>query len=172
MFVCSMKFSKRKTAAFCALVIGAAAVFGILHGSFASAPRETAVNGVVFDSKVKDNDSRVEYLKGFGWEVETEPESIEEIVIPQEFNQVFERYNQVQKLQGFDLEKQKGKRVKRYTYVVTNYPGETQTVRANLLICKERVVGGDICSLRAENGFLHGFALAEDTISMTPFSIS
>ena len=39
-------------------------------------------------------------LKQFGWEVEQEPVSIEEIVIPQQFNQVYERYNELQKHKG------------------------------------------------------------------------
>jgi hypothetical protein len=49
-----------------------------------------------------------------------------------------------------------GKRCKRYAYTVTNYPGTDQPIRANLLIYKNKVVGGDICSLDA-NGFIHGF---------------
>jgi len=98
----------------------------------------------------------VEYLRSYGWEVEKEAEAIEEIVIPEEFSEVFQKYNELQKEQGFDLEKQKGQRVKRYTYIVTNYPGEPDYVRANLFICKEKVVAGDICSLKVEDGFLHG----------------
>ena len=97
------------------------------------------------------------YLASYGWEVEEEAEAIEEIVIPEEFSEVFQKYNEIQKEQGFDLEKQKGQRVKRYTYVVTNYPEEPDYVRANLFIYKNKVVGGDICSLRVDGGFLHGF---------------
>lgn len=170
MFVCSIRFHRERAALCCALLIGAAAVFGLAYGRLHGPGPETAVSAAVSGQKVQDNEDRVEFLSAFGWEVEEEPESIEEIVVPEEFSQVFEKYNQVQKLQGYDLEKQKGKRVKRYTYVVKNYPNEPDYVRANILVCKEKVVGGDICSLRAEGGFLHGFTLAEDTVTMAPFS--
>ena len=55
-------------------------------------------------------------------------------------------------------EEYKGKRVKRYTYEVTNYPGQASGVRANLLVDGGMVIGGDICSLTLD-GFMHGFAL-------------
>ena len=58
-----------------------------------------------------------------------------------------------------DLSKLKGKKVKRWTYEVTNYPKQTEGVRANLLVLDGKVVGGDICSNDAANGFMHGFAL-------------
>jgi hypothetical protein len=66
-------------------------------------------------------------------------------------------YNEVQKQQGLDLEKYKGKDVIRYTYEITNYPGEEGKVLANLIVYKNRVIGGDICSADV-NGFIHGFA--------------
>ena len=164
MFVCSMKFSKEKVAFCGAVILIAAAVWGLTAPLIKDRPAEQAVSGPVTSAKVRDNTQRVEYLEAYGWEVQEEPESIVEIVIPEEFNKVFQQYNEVQKLQGFDLEKQKGKRVRRYTYVVTNYPTEPDYIRANMLVRKDKVVGGDICSLKADGGFLHGFLLAQDTI--------
>ncbi len=154
MFVYSLRFSRGKLL-LCALtlafVLGAAACLPLLWEQDAA-----TVSMILQSSKLRDNDARVEYLRSFGWEVEEEPEAIEEIVIPEEFGDVFQRYNQIQKEQGFDLEKFKGQRVKRYTYVVTNYPEEPEHVRANLFLCKEKVVAGDICSLKVKDGFLHG----------------
>ena len=67
----------------------------------------------IFDtSRGKRTKNRL--LKQFGWEVEQEPVSIEEIVIPQQFNQVYERYNELQKTQGMDLTKYAGKTVKKW----------------------------------------------------------
>lgn len=157
MFVCSMRFSKGKTILCCIFLLAVVLAVGMLPSLMEekSAPVALILQG----HKIKDNDARVEYLRSYGWEVESEAESIEEILIPEEFGEIFQKYNEIQKAQGFDLEKQKGQRVKRYTYIVTNYPDEPEHVRANLFVCKEKVVAGDICSLKVEGGFLHGLEM-------------
>ena len=160
MFVCSVRFSRGKVVLCCMVLLMAIVAAGLLPRVLA--PESTSVSLILQSQKVADNDARVEYLRSYGWEVEEEPEAIEEIVVPEEFNNVFTKYNEIQKQQGFDLEKQKGQRIKRYTYVVTNYPDEPEYVRANLLICKNRVVGGDICSLKVQGGFLHGLKMEEE----------
>ena len=43
----------------------------------------------------------------------------------------------------------------RYAYRIGNHPSGEQDVRANLLVYKNRLVGGDVCSLRLD-GFMHG----------------
>ena len=154
MFVCSMKISRGKTILCCLFLLAVVLAVGILPGM--SEKNSVPVSLILQGHKISDNDARVEYLRSYGWEVEKEAEAIEEIVIPEEFSEVFQKYNELQKEQGFDLEKQKGQRVKRYTYIVTNYPDEPDYVRANLFICKEKVVAGDICCLKVEGGFLHG----------------
>ena len=55
-----------------------------------------------------------------------------------------------------DLSKYKKKNVMRYTYEVTNYEGANGTVYANILVYRNRVIGGDICSADMK-GFIHGF---------------
>ena len=47
------------------------------------------------------------------------------------------------------------KDVNRYTYKITNYPDYTGDVYANILVYKNKVIGGDVCSADA-NGFIHG----------------
>lgn len=100
----------------------------------------------------------VSFLNGYGWEVEAEPFEIEEVTIPEQFDEVYTEYNRVQKAQGMDLSKYRGKTVKRWTYRVTNYPGYDGEVHANLLCYEDDVIGGDVCAT-ALNGFLHGFSL-------------
>jgi hypothetical protein len=104
----------------------------------------------------KTNEDRVGFITSYGWEVEEDPAEIMEVIIPEEFDEVYLQCNNIQKAQGCNLEDYAGKRCKRYAYTVTNYPGTDQPIRANLLIYKNKVVGGDICSLDA-NGFIHGF---------------
>ena len=97
-------------------------------------------------SKVKDNEDRIEFLKQFGWEVSPEATESEQVTIPAEFDKIFAGYNEIQKRQGLDLTKYKGKTMMRYTYDVTNYPGYEGRVQANLLVYRGKVIGGDICS--------------------------
>ena len=83
-----------------------------------------------------------------------------EIVIPEEFDDVYLRYNELQKKQGLDLSKYRSKRVKRWTYIIKNYPGYSETddcVRINLLVFDGCVIGGDVSSVELD-GFMHTFA--------------
>ena len=105
--------------------------------------------------KIKTNEDRIRFLSQFGWEVDAQPLEEKEVVIPAEFDKIFAGYNQIQRAQGLDLGKYKKKKLMRYTYNVTNYDGEG-TVYANLLVYRNRVVGGDICSSDA-GGFVQGF---------------
>ena len=106
---------------------------------------------------IRTNEDRIRFLEAWGWKVEAEPAESREVMIPAEFDDVYARYNELQQAQGLDLTKYAGKTVQRYTYRVTNYPGQTENVLANLLVCKNRVVGADICSAEYR-GFMHGLA--------------
>ena len=44
----------------------------------------------------------------------------------------------------------------RYTYKITNYGEGEDTVYANILVYRDKVIGGDICSANVD-GFIHGF---------------
>ena len=109
---------------------------------------------------IRDNDSRIAFLKAYGWEVEPDAREVVEVVIPEEFDTVYQKYNELQLAEGLDLGKYRGKSVKRYTYLVLNYEYDG-TVLANLLIYKDRVIGGDLCSADAD-GFVHGFTKGND----------
>lgn len=104
----------------------------------------------------EDDEQRVAFLEQFGWEVREEPLEVSEVVIPGEFNEVYEQYNAIQKEHGLDLSKHHGKTCKKWVYEVTNYPDANESVRATLLIADGKVIGGDISSV-ALNGFMHSF---------------
>ena len=106
--------------------------------------------------KIKNNEDRINFLKQFGWEVEAQPLKEQEVTIPKQFDKIFSAYNEIQRRQGLDLSAFKKKNVMRYTYVVTNYPDYEGEVYVNLLIYRNTVIGGDICSADV-NGFVHGF---------------
>lgn len=103
---------------------------------------------------VSTNDDRVAFLESYGWKVDAEAVCYSEVVIPNEFDKVYSAYNDMQKKEGLDLEKYKGKKVEMYTYKVNNAEGDAY---ANLLIYKSRVIGGDISSSLSD-GFTYGFS--------------
>lgn len=110
--------------------------------------------------KVKTAEDVVEFLSQFGWTVEATPKEVKTVTVPAEFDKVFAAYNEMQKEQGLNLAKFKSKDVTRYTFSVTNYPEYTGTVYANVLVYRNRVIGGDICSADV-SGFVHGFERQE-----------
>ncbi len=159
MFVWSFRMSKRELLI---IAIGAAAflitVFLLL---FPSGSRETsALAESGFTLEADGTDGRMKFLSQFGWQCEPEPVSVKEVIIPAKFNDVYTGYNELQKQQGFDLQRYSGRRVKLWTYRVTNYPGGLSDVVANLLILDGKVIGGDISSSLLD-GFMHGFDPAQ-----------
>ena len=157
----SVKFKKRHLKVPLILII--AFIFALVLGI-----KDNKNNDIVIDTqskkhisyKVKDNEDRVNFIKFFGWEVSPEPIEVVNVLIPKEFGDVYKNYNEIQKKQGLNLEKYKGKEVTRYTYEVTNYPKEKEYVHINLLVYKNKVIGGDVCSIKI-NGFMHGFTKEE-----------
>ena len=110
-------------------------------------------------TKVRSNADRVDYLSEYGWEVSSEPLSTEELLIPTEMDESYREYLSLQLEQGFDLTQYAGKRVKRYTYEIYNYPSGETGVQANLLVYRNTVIGGEVLSPQL-NGFLHGLAMS------------
>lgn len=102
------------------------------------------------------DERRREYLKSFGWELDSQCEE-KQLVIPEKWNEVYIDYNEIQKNQGFDLTDYKGKSVTLYTYTITNYEGADEGIVADMLVCDETLIGGDVCNTSADNGFLVGF---------------
>lgn len=114
-----------------------------------------------YNLTAKNNDERVKFFSQFGWEVSPKPIEICDIIIPSNFNSVFENYNNIQKSQGLDLSKYKEQSCTRYTYQVLNYEDAACGIRANILVLNNRVIAGDICSNEL-NGFMHGFVAPEN----------
>ena len=79
---------------------------------------------------------------------------VQDVIIPSDFNEVYQNYAEMQTQQGFHLEKYRGKRVKLTTYTVNNAPDEMQ-LEANLLIFRNKVIAGDITSL-SDGGTAYG----------------
>ena len=151
MLVMTAKLDKKKIAfIFAAVVVAIAALVLLLSGGSDSQP--------TVSTDVSDNDGRVAFLKGFGWEVTTSPAESSQVKIPKESSEIFERYNALQKAQGYDLSQFAGKTVMRYVYQIHNYPGATEPVYATLLVYKNQIIGGDVTDTAAK-GKIQGFTM-------------
>lgn len=106
---------------------------------------------------LENEQQRQEFLKEMGWEVGAEFDECRQILIPEEFNDVYNSYNDLQKQQGFDLSAYKGKSCDIYTYKVSNYKDheEKDDVVCHLMICDNKLIGGDVCSVELD-GFMQG----------------
>lgn len=124
------------------------------------------VADVKYSLAAGDAEGRVAFLEQFGWVVDEEPVEVEEVVIPTEFNEVYENYNTLQLEQGLDLKKYAGKTCKRWVYQVLNYPRDGQQVLATLLIYDGNVIAGDISSANLD-GFMASF-LGEHGLMQEP----
>jgi len=159
MFVYSVKSSKLKFAALVGLgIVVVAALLIFTRGERPAAAGNDSVRLAAATAQ-----ERQAFLSQFGWETSADPIEVSEVIIPAEFDETYERYNEIQLAQNFDLRNFAGRRVKRWTYEILNYPGyegRAGVVQANLLIDRGLVVGGDICSLEL-GGFIHGFDFPE-----------
>ena len=120
----------------------------------------TAVTGVT------SNDGRVKFLSDLGWEVTTSPVESGQVKIPSETTEVYDRYNSLQKSQGYDLTPYAGKTVMRYVYQIKNYPNATEPVYATLLVHKNEIIGGDVTDTAAK-GKVQGFKMPKTGTSAT-----
>lgn len=118
-----------------------------------------AVITVAFVVFANDTNYRnIEFLSDYGWVVSSAPIETEKVTLPSAPDDVYSRYNLLQRDAGLDLTPYYGKVAVRYTYVVLNYPEPTEeTVRANVLCIDDIPVAGDIMTVSA-NGFMHSLA--------------
>ena len=163
MWIVTARLPRRKLAfsmAAAALVCCAALALGLGGGETPSAV--SPGSGLPSPKGVRTNGDRTAYLEAYGWQVAEEPLSVEELQIPETLDQRYDAYLALQAEQGFDLEQYAGKRVKRYTYEITNYPTGEAGVQANLMLYRNTVVGGEVLSPRMD-GFLHGLSGPDDS---------
>ncbi|MDR1927449.1 MAG: DUF4830 domain-containing protein [Oscillospiraceae bacterium] len=165
MFVYSIRSSKLKLGALILLIAAAViALIALTQGSKAAVRENSAIRLTAANAA-----DRLAFLSQFGWETAEDPLEVSEVIIPATFDETYTRYNDIQKAQGMNLLDYAGKRVKRWTYEIKNYPGyenKPGVVQANLLVSDGTVIGGDICSLEL-GGFLHGFDFPELRVPVT-----
>lgn len=118
-------------------------VFGVVHKFAAKS------------YSMKTESERQKFMSEMGWKVSEEYTSCKVVSIPEDFNETYESYNELQKDQGFNLKKYKGEMVEIYTYEVYNYPGKKENVVINLMVFEGKLIGGDV-SCNELDGFMQG----------------
>lgn len=154
MFVMTAKLSKTKLAG--ALVLLIALVVLVVMLAVGGGDKTGTPEGIAGDT----NDARLSYLAQFGWDVTADPVKTQQVTIPQaeEDNETFNRYNELQKSQGFDLTQFAGQTATRFVYEVLNYPNATEPVYATIFVVDGKIVGGDVTDT-APGGKMHGFQM-------------
>ena len=158
MLVMTAKVDKKKIILILAGIAIVIAGAIMLFGGRDAAP--TAAPGL------NTNDGRVKFLQDLGWEVAASPVESGQVRIPETPGEVFDRYNALQKSQGYDLSPYAGKVVMRYVYKIKNYPGATDPVYATLLVSKDQVIGGDVTNTSAK-GVIRGFKMPGSSVPGT-----
>lgn len=84
-----------------------------------------------------------EIIRQMGYDdVSETPYEVVELEIPLKFNSVWENYNNLLKEKGYDISLYKGKKCKRYTYLIPS-----ENARANIIVRGGKIIGGDISSI-------------------------
>ena len=159
MLVMTAKVDKKKIFIVFAAAAALIAALFLLFGGSAGGETDATTAGA---PSVSTNDARVQFLTDLGWQVTNSPTETSQVKIPKESSDVYDRYNALQKSQGYDLSQFAGKTVMRYVYQIQNYPGATEPVYATLLIYKNQIIGGDVTNT-APGGTVQGFRMPKDT---------
>ena len=120
--------------------------------------------------RMTNETQRQQFIKDLGWKVSDEYDTCRIVIIPEEFDEVYKNYNDLQKQQGFDLTEYKGRTVEIYSYPVYNYEGE-QNVMMNLMICDGMLIGGDVCCTELD-GFMHGLKKPQTNVTTTDSAVT
>ncbi|MBR5540066.1 MAG: DUF4830 domain-containing protein [Clostridia bacterium] len=132
MFVFSVKTSYKQILS----ALGCVAVVAVAVIAATVMPPEQAV--VVSGARVTSSEERVSYLRSLGLEIKEDSEEVREVRIPDEPDQTLQQYNTLQEQAGRSLEAYYGKRVRLYSYEVTNGGA------AHLYVYRDRIVAGDV----------------------------
>lgn len=164
MVIMTAKLSKRKRIAIVLVLVLAIVIACVCFSRASNGETETPpqTEEQAQPAAIKTNEDRLAFLKGFGWELSREPVQTQQVRVPTDPSDVFLRYNELQKSQGYDLMALAGKTLGRYVYEVLNYPGANGegTYYATILVYDNEVVGGDVCS-SAKNGVMQGLKMPD-----------
>lgn len=145
MFIFNFKLP-RKTRATVLICASGVLVALLCIGAMLSIFRNTVPDKAVCDKlgeyslSAESREDRLHFFSEIGKKPDMDSEVCDEVVVPYEFDEVYTEYNKLQKECGLDLERYKGRQVKRFRYELdSSNPGF-----AVLLVYSGRVIGGHL----------------------------
>ena len=87
------------------------------------------------------NEDRINCINVLGYEVLPEVVDEKQIVIPNDFSDVYLRYNELQQMSGFNLKNYSGMEATIYKYKIKD---SSQEKYVNIIICDGVLIGGDV----------------------------
>ena len=113
MVIMSFRFSKKKITFIVGLFLFAitAVLFG---GKLIGTVQQTAAHSKIKSEKILGGteEERQKFIRSFGWEITEEPLTVMEVKIPEEFDSIYEEYNNLQKRREWILRNTREKDVK------------------------------------------------------------
>ena len=141
---------KLKRTVFAAAVVTVAAAAVLAAGGIA---KKLAGDRKVY--RVQTEQQRQALISELGWQAGDKPSAHKTITIPEQFDDVYDSYNELQKEQGFDLAKHRGRKAELYTYEIYNYPDHPDCMQLTLIGEEGILIGGDVCCTELD-GFMQG----------------
>lgn len=108
------------------------------------------------EHRIETNEDIAKFLLSFGWQADTDHITEKQSCLPNQFDDTFHTYNNLQLQQNCDLTKFSGKEITVYTVPILNYTNTSENVLATIIVHNHRVIGGDIHSAKLD-GFMHTF---------------
>ena len=122
MFV--LRFKKKRFIVALIVVLAVITVFIILiNADFTHVEDYAEFNSENYSLKADSSDDRIKFFQQLG--INAVDESVDEVIIPQDFNSVYEKYNEIQKKSVFDL---------------SNYAGSPQNAIHTVLMTEKRLL--------------------------------
>ena len=133
MTVWKIKLSQRWRIAVCVAMLAIFTALCVVSAMGAMTDNEETASG----ASVKNEQAAADYLRAVG-EEDAAQLSCERITIPEQFDEVYEEYNGMQRQSGFELSEYKGKDALRFTFALTRHDASY----AVLLVRDCAVIGG------------------------------
>ncbi len=141
MFVYSIRSS---TVKLIGVILIAILCVGIVISSSEESTVYASSEGLTVDyGGIEGREDRIAFIEGFGIKVDGNGETEELFRMPGEFDRILSGYNQLQLRQGLDLTRYKNRKVRHFSYTVTNYKGEGEC-RVNLYVYRSRIIACDL----------------------------
>lgn len=153
---------KAKSSLIAVLLLISAALLCLFSLSVCENVKEkTTINGREYSLSADDETKRENFLQSFGLKADTLL-SERKIIIPPEFNDTYRKYNELQNLQGLDLEQFRSKEVDEYVYSLSDCDIEGESAYAVMLIYKGKVIAGHLTNF-LENSTV--FTFTKDSVN-------